>query len=141
MSSKELDLNSWRHALAPWTQPKEGADAKLYTYLLPPGIGCLPGDTIMVEGPKGGAKFLTVHDVTEHTPTLFQCKPVALVIPQAEWQAAQEEYNGKVTDAIEQGASAEDIRQIGDRHRASWSMHEDYPKWKAAAADLFVEGR
>lgn len=114
----ELDPSEWRHALVPW---KEGG--KPYTYLIPPGMGMEPGDWCLVERPNGSFAMYQVAGVEPHEPTMFQLKPLA-----AAWSAA---------------THAEMIRKSEDAGEPPIKIdpHPDYPRWKAEAADMFVEGR
>lgn len=117
----ELDVNSWRHAMIPW---KEGG--RLYTYLIPPGIEVTPGDTAMVEGPKGQPMTFTVQEVLPHEPTTFRCKPICNVWDAQTWTQMKIAAGAPLN--LPEG-------------KPEISMHEDYPKWKAEAEEMFVEGR
>lgn len=105
----------WRHVLAPW---KEGG--RTYTYLLPPEFPDLaPGDTIMVEAPKGGPKFLVVESIQDLAPMAFPCKPIANVWSKENWATMQ--------------AEAEDL---GPDDAPTISMNENYPSWLTTATRI-----
>jgi len=117
----ELVSDEWRHAMIPW---KEGG--RLYTYLLPPGVEAQPGWMAMVEGPKGQPFCFPIASIEPHTPTQFQCKPICNVYHPDDWHLM-----------CEAAGAAQGVPTA----KPEISMNEDYPKWKAEAADMYVEGR
>lgn len=118
-SVPELDPGEWRHALIPW---KDGG--KAYTYLVPPGVPCVPGDWALIERPNGSLMFYQVQDVVAHEPTTFQLKPIANV-----WSNDEHQRMVQAVSAQGEGAKITILPQ------------DDYERWKAEAADMFVEGR
>jgi hypothetical protein len=95
----------WRIAKAPWAE-----GGRLYSYLLPPELDEITvGDTVLVEGPKGQPKFLTLAEVEEWQPLPFPCKVVANAWSREDYEQALEEEQ-------------------------ELSHHENYPKWHGLAA-------
>ena len=121
----------WWQVLAYWKSDNTG---RLYTYLVPPGVGIVEGDWFLVEDPKGGTKTLRAFELRETFPVNFLCKPIGNVLSPDEKATIPAQFpDGMATqddlDAMLRGAL--DANGLDDH----------YEEWKIEAHKMHVEGR